>query len=287
MAKKSQLYCNRCAQVTWHDIIATTTQTFTPETHPDMGIDFACATHETLACAGCEQGSFRTTWVTSEDYVDPETGTLEGSTTVYPPRTQDMREPRPYRNLPKTLSDLYHDVVRAHNENMPLLCAAGLRALVEGLCKDQRVSSGQVKVKTKKGPTLKTLKDLRGRIEGLAQKGLLTPRDAKVMHSLRFMGNEAVHELQAPPIGQIRTAIDVIEHMFDGVYELDEKAADLPSGKTRRKRAAGKRIRTVGTAPATRTVVTPPGSAGTSAPSSSVASAPAAPVSTGNVSGTS
>jgi hypothetical protein len=105
---------------------------------------------------------------------------------------------------------------------------------------------------------------------------------------LRFMGNEAVHELQAPPLEQVKTALDVIEHMFDGVYELDEKAAELPSGKPRRKRSPGRRTRLPRAVPASGAAApVQTGVTGTStSPNSAGTSATAAPHAGGSTSGT-
>ena len=57
---------------------------------------------------------------------------------------------------------------------------------------------------------------------------MVTPDGAKILHSLRFMGNDAAHEVEAHPEADLMTALDVVEYLLKGVYILPRLAAKLP-----------------------------------------------------------
>jgi hypothetical protein len=55
-----------------------------------------------------------------------------------------------------------------------------------------------------------------------------------VLHEHRYLGNEAVHELARPTEEVLQLAIEIVEHMFESLYEIPEKAEDLRKAKLRR-----------------------------------------------------
>ena len=123
------------------------------------------------------------------------------------------------------------------NNQSHVLCAAGLRALVEGICAEQGILDGPVVEQAKGGGTVTVRKtDLRGRIAGLAERGLLTGSGAHTLHEHRFLGNDAVHSLERPSDSELRLAIQIIEHTLEQLYELPEKTEAFKKAKARRKK---------------------------------------------------
>lgn len=59
----------------------------------------------------------------------------------------------------------------------------------------------------------------------------LPPNIVESLHSFRFMGNVAAHELQAPNREDLKLAIEVIEDLLNFLYELDYKAQQLKKQK--------------------------------------------------------
>ncbi len=57
--------------------------------------------------------------------------------------------------------------------------------------------------------------DLKSKINGLVANGTFLRRDADYLHPHRFLGNEAVHELTAPPIDEFEIALKILEHSSD------------------------------------------------------------------------
>lgn len=212
--------------LTNQDVIASKDFDYSDE---DAGF-WAEETFQMIQCMGCDYVSLRSIY-TGLDVGD---GTIE-TETLYPHRDEFYRKARDYKNLPHVVSGLYAEVIETFVHSHKILCAAGVRALIEGVCKQKHVTGGNVFQRNKSGPT-KTVfkKDLRGKIEGLLQKGLITKQESKALHQLRFLGNEALHELEPPHRKNLKTAIDIIEHLLESLYEIGEKADQIKENKKAR-----------------------------------------------------
>ena len=56
---------------------------------------------------------------------------------------------------------------------------------------------------------------------------LLPQNIEESLHHYRFIGNEAVHQLTAPSMDELRSTIEVMEDLLNFIYDLDYKAANL------------------------------------------------------------
>jgi len=56
------------------------------------------------------------------------------------------------------------------------------------------------------------------------------------LHGLRFIGNDAVHELEAPNDRTLQVALDVVEDILNFLYALDYKASMLDKLKGKQTR---------------------------------------------------
>ncbi len=139
----------------------------------------------------------------------------------FPERSENSLVPKPYSKLKPALAAIYKEAITCYNGKAPILCAAGLRALLEGICQDKRIKG----------------KNLKARIEGL-QTRLPNKNIIRNLHHFRFMGNDAVHELAAPKSNELALAIGVIEDLLSFFYELDYKASQLREMR-RKKKAKG------------------------------------------------
>ena len=79
-----------------------------------------------------------------------------------------------------------------------LLSGIGLRALIESICKDQGIRG----------------KYLEKRIDGLASNGVLTIRQASILHAHRFLGNAVAHEITSAHPSEIAVALEIVLNMF-------------------------------------------------------------------------
>jgi hypothetical protein len=202
--------------LTWHDVKASHAKRFDLEDYPNMWVDFAAAKYEIWECRGCEDALFLESWLTSED-VDPDEGP-QPSESVYPPRDEKHLKPKDYVQLPTALEAIYEEIVRAFNDRCHVLCAIGLRALLEGICDDKGIKSGP----DGKG---KTTTRIEGKINGLA--ALAPPTIVKNLHAFRFLGNQAAHELKVPSEKSLAFALEVMEDVLSALYELNYKSSRL------------------------------------------------------------
>ena len=201
---KEQVVCNSCNHRTWHNIIFS--QVFTTSAYDGFGGDDYLgeidAKWDLLQCLGCGMVSVRMT--IDNEYVE-----------FYPKRTISHHSGKYYVHLPDNLSHLYSEVVATYNQGSLILCSAGLRALLEGICINKGIYEGL----DEKG---KITKSLEGKINGLAS--LVPPNIVKNLHGLRFLGNQALHELDVPDKNGVRLAITVIEDIMNIIYDLDYRA---------------------------------------------------------------
>lgn len=189
---------------------------------------------QVLECNGCATVSFRHESWFSEDQWGDDDGVKER---IYPLRDKDAIAAKPYHNVPSNLRRIYKEIIDCFNIDSSTLCAAGLRALVEGICAEQKIVDGPVEVQAKGGGLQTVRRDnLQGKIAGLMEKGLLTRMSAQTLHEHRALGNDAVHELARPSNDELKLALEVIEHVLDQLYELPEKAAELQRARAQRQR---------------------------------------------------
>lgn len=185
--------------------------------------------YQILECQGCSTVTFRHASWFSENHAPGEDEVVER---LYPLRNEDSLVARPFKNVPTVLRRIYKESIDCLNSESNTLCAAGLRALVEGICSAQGIVDGPVECPAKGGGTQILRKsDLNGRIAGLHEKGLLTKSSADTLHEHRYLGNSAVHELARPTDVELRLAVEILEHTLDALYEMPMKAAQL---RTRR-----------------------------------------------------
>lgn len=221
--KEEKILCLDCAKRTNHRVEVSFEHDGS-EVDEDHGWSFDWSNdYQIVRCLGCDSISFRHLESTSEDF--PGAGPGER---LYPKRAAASIPKKDFDTLPPAVERIYGEVIDCYNDDIYTLCAAGLRAIVEGICADQNVVDGPVEIPVPAGGTKTVRKsNLEGMIFGLHEKGLLTAKNAATLHEHRFLGNHAVHELKKPSTIELRLAIEIIEHTLEQIYELPEKANEL------------------------------------------------------------
>ena len=176
-----------------------------------MPVDYAKRTWEIIQCVGCELASFRELLSTSEEW--------EPTETRYPEADKDRLAVKSFRQAPDNIKRIYNESIRSFNIGNFILCAVGLRAVIEGICKDTMRNCEDAK------------KNLKEKIDALHEQGILSKKHAEILHEFRFIGNEAVHELSAPPKDDLKAAIEIVEHTLEYLYGLPEKGDRLLARK--------------------------------------------------------
>lgn len=158
------------------------------------------------SCDGCddlllEDGTF----LSPEDDDDP-IGRMDSE--YYPPVTRTNRPKKTFQKIPPKLELIYKEAHGAFQNGLDILCAMGLRSLIEGICDDKGISGNHDKLDKK--------------INSLTKLGMPAGMIEK-LHSFRFMGNKAVHELTAPDSDDLQIAIEIVEDILNYFYDLDYK----------------------------------------------------------------
>jgi hypothetical protein len=179
-----------------------------------------------IKCLGCDSVSLKHISYFSEDF-DPTEEDGGARTVIYPKRSKNTVAERSFPDLPPDLKRIYRETIDCFNNESYTLAAAGLRALIEGLCSELGVKDGP----TEKG---KRSDNLVGKINGLAEKRYLTDTDAEALHEHRILGNEAVHKLSQPSMEEIRLAIKIVEHALSATMEIPSLQAALRSKRASR-----------------------------------------------------
>ncbi len=217
-ATREQIWCNSCNTETWHvqlshhsasKIIYDDIEVRPGETER-MVVSQYDEDWGVLQCLGCDNITIK------KKTHDQITG--DNYWRYYPERPKTGREEKFFLKIPRHLSQIYTEVVKAYNQNLLVLCAGGIRALLEGLCVDKKItkgttSSGQIR------------ENLEGKINGL--QDIVPANIVKNLHGLRFLGNKALHELEVPNKRDLELALTVIEDILNVVYDLDYRAGSL------------------------------------------------------------
>lgn len=238
--KKLKVHCAQCKRETNHLVLQSVDCDGSEvighyEGYPET-IDWS-NNYQIVQCQGCEDISFRhVSWFSeAREQIGPDEWSDGSSAVLYPKRSDKTRPIKDYYNVPTILRRIYRETVECFNNDAFTLCAAGLRAIIEGICADHKITDGPVQIKKLDGSTQTVRKEnLEGKIAGLGERGILTQKNASILHEHRFLGNEAVHELSQPSADELMLATDIVEHILDALYEMPDVAEELQ--RTRLKR---------------------------------------------------
>ena len=201
------VYCNRCKGYTRHSLVAKKDYSYGDEGTGVWG------EYRLWSCAGCDtctmEDHYSADYMVHSGICDADEDGYHYETVFHPRPSASSRAEKHFVKLPAKLTTIYHEVICAKNEGLGILCATGLRSLLEGVCSDKGIGGY----------------DLKAKIDNM--KALLPENLVKNLHAFRFAGNEAVHELEAPPEYELGMALDVIEDVLNFLYSLDYKANNL------------------------------------------------------------
>lgn len=210
--KNEKFYCKTCQRHTNHDLLYDESQ----EMLQDNGSKIWKG-YETIRCLGCDTISFHYSECHTET-TEPESRLLSANSQYFP-KERFYRNPiEGLQNLPINTQSIYLEVLAALNENLPILTAIGLRAIIESVCRE-------------KTPYREWWTNLYNGIEALSADGILSLTQVEFLHACRFMGNNAAHEIAAAPIEQLISALDIIEALLMTIYILPDKANMIAQNK--------------------------------------------------------
>lgn len=209
------IFCNQCKGETNHTCKADYCRHYLTDTDKFLGGFTYTVGYRLWMCVGCEGCALERYY--SDETLEDENGVAEYRTEFFPKRSEYNLDIKHFRQLPQKLDGIYKEVIQAFNNQMGMLCGIGIRALIEGICADQEITG----------------RNLEAKIDGLAK--ILPKNIVANLHNLRFMGNDAAHELSAPSQEELLLAIEICEDLLNYLYELDYKASYLNQVRERRK----------------------------------------------------
>lgn len=231
-------YCRICERDTNHKIISEEIVDFEDEGSEVFGQD----KYQIIRCMGCNNVAFREEGWFSED-INPYTGQPMLRIVLYPKASGDDLQLKRMMEVPHKIRRIYEETIGSYNNQNFILCATGLRAIIEGVCAEENIKDGPVKsVKNKKGNVeIFRKENLQGKIGGLYERNLITESHAEILHEHRFLGNKAVHELDMPSAEELKLGIEILEHTLENIYELKYKGGELQYKRELRKMKALKK----------------------------------------------
>jgi hypothetical protein len=204
--KKVSNYCSSCNGVRNHIVLYETIVDTSNE-------DYHCQwVYSIVECLGCDNVSFRSVF---EDLESLHYDNDENYQTVYnyPVTINGHSKIRRAWDLPQQVATVYHESLDAFANGCHLLTGVGFRAIIEAVCIDKGIK-GSLKVKINK----------------LLSNKLITKKEAERMHAVRFLGNEAVHEMTLPKKESLFAVLGIVEHLLNNLYIIDselEKISEL------------------------------------------------------------
>ena len=205
MNEKTRIFCNNCRNYTHHQLlyshIIDEEEYFGQKLPEEIEWENLDREVHLWACCGCDRVTMQEiTMAIDAEEVDSE---------YYPSREKHHHIRKTFLQLNSKLTQIYEEIILCYNNASPILCATGLRALLEGVCADKEIAGSS----------------LFDKINNL--NSLLPENIVESLHHFRFIGNEAVHQLSAPTMDELRSTIEVMEDLLNYLYELDYKAASL------------------------------------------------------------
>lgn len=200
---KSEVYnhCNSCGRKTYHTVEGGHSYTSNDDYNQYK------VAHQVVKCKGCSTVSFRKEYHDYDEAFQQEDGEWDYPLTVdtYP---KSIKESVKKSYLPELVSEIYSETCSAYSQGSLVLAGIGLRATIEAICNEQNING----------------KELSTRINNLASQGLISKKDSSRLHSIRFLGNDAAHEIAKPSLRAFKAALIIVEHLLTTVYVLDAES---------------------------------------------------------------
>ena len=195
-------YCPNCQQTTNHKCLFSVSEMseYNSEFHWEQN-------YETIQCLGCENIQFRNRYTHEDMFRYTEEGYEESydESKYYPKVLNNHSLVKNLHHLPDKIRIVYIETIEALINNCYLLAGVGLRAIIEAICIDQNISG----------------RNLEFKINNLVRNKLITEKDGKRLHSIRFLGNDSVHEMDVPKEEKLRIALEIAEQLVKSQYLID------------------------------------------------------------------
>ena len=201
----NKFYCRNCKGQRKHTIL------FEKKIkgNEDHGLFQWIDEYKAVECSGCETISFVHIYGNNEMVTSDEEGNLEyySDVEIFPYFLEGGNEISDIYFLPEVIRIVYKETINAYKAKSYILTAGGFRATIEALCNYLNIRKD----------------DLSNRINLLYEKGVLTKKETKRLHSIRFLGNDSLHEMEVPKVSQLIVVLEIINHLLENLFIHDKK----------------------------------------------------------------
>ncbi|MCE1191010.1 MAG: DUF4145 domain-containing protein [Acidovorax sp.] len=199
--------CRTCCRRTRHEVLSQHVEETDPEGYHEK------FTWQIVRCHGCHTFGFARR---HDDYEAIEWDhdgepVHEVSIALYPSVLSEHKPISETYYLPALIQKVYKQTLLALGDQSYVLASIGLRACIEAVCNHLNVSGS----------------NLEKRIDQLFKTGHVSNGDKRRLHAIRFLGNDAAHEIKEPKASDIRIALEIVEHLLSTVFILESKAKSL------------------------------------------------------------
>lgn len=195
--------CRSCKRSTKHTVIGSKSIYSNDENYRDETKYFL------VECNGCETISFREEYHDYEVYYQIDHDEYEHDITIdtFPHYIKNHNQIESVSEIPKIVRSIYKESILAIQEGAYTLAGLGLRATIEAICNDKNISGRNLQI----------------RINAMSRSGMISKSDAERLHAIRFMGNDAAHEIKKAKEQSVLIALKIIEHILLSVYIFEEE----------------------------------------------------------------
>jgi len=195
--------CRSCKRSTRHKVLGESCKVTPPEFYHEETKNYL------LECNGCTTVAFRTEYHDYESYrqTGPDDYEHDISIEVFPHQIKDHSPIDSFFEVPNIVDRIYKESLLAIQEGAFTLAGLGLRATIEAICNDKEVKG----------------KNLQIRINAMSRSGMISKSDAERLHAIRFMGNDAAHDIKKAKEKSVLIALKIIEHILLSVYVFEEE----------------------------------------------------------------
>lgn len=249
-----EVSCTHCSAKTKHTIYANYFLHYSDSVYSfDDYTDY-----QIIQCNGCSSIRFRKVSWDSEnleiDYDEDRRGDLNSIVrdVLYPPMRTDKNRLSDDEQEPLSdfLRHIYSETNDAIASELPLLAAAGLRAIIETICTDlinkeeeenkkENLKEYKVKINIERKNNEGNLEkksvnlceqSLSKKIDWIIDEGYLPKSSKDMLTTIKKFGNDSVHDIKQQSIKDLERALKVLETMIRTLYIHNEKFILKASG---------------------------------------------------------
>ena len=195
--------CRSCKRNTKHEVLGKKNR----ETHPDYY--HSEEIFYLIECNGCETISFRKEEHDFESMIQTGPDDYEHDITVevFPHYIEGHNPIETVFKIPRIVENIYKESLLAIQEGAFTLAGLGLRATIEAICNERNITG----------------KNLQVRINNMHRQGIASKSDIDRLHAIRFMGNDAAHEIKKANKQSVLISLKIVEHILMSIYVFEDE----------------------------------------------------------------